>query len=537
MDENYLDNLLNDLSTDEQKNIDETISEDSGVNLDLSDLGDISLDELDELDDIDLSSLELDDIDFDDVDVTKLDGGAISSSSSGNSFDEAEDFDMATLLEDEDEMQDMFSESIEDIADMMLAEDEYSDSGADMDVNMGADMNAAEEYTEMNNGVFEEADTAQQLDENFMDMVMGEEEGAEGESAEAGTSQDSSVVADDTTPKTAEEIDQMDLDDLFSALGIDDDKPNDEENYTANQDKLDDLINSSSEFDFEDGDISDIEDIEDKTPGADGKKSKKRGKKEKGEKKSLSTILFGEPDEDDEEEERLFEEKKAKKAEDKVQKQAVKEEKKAKKQEKKALKQRANADKKQEKEKIKQEKLAEINAELELEKDEKKLPVAVVAIVFSLFAVLGVLVVFGSKAFHYSQVINKASDYYDRQRYRLAYDEVSGVEIKDNDMVLKDKIYTVMYVERFYESYENNISLGRPDKALDALIRGLEKYELHYQEAVALNIVSDFDSCKTKLVIALDEIYGLSEEEAHQIMSLAGPEYSSKLMEIVSKMK
>ncbi len=523
MDENYLDNLLNDLSNEEeQQNIDINISEDSGVNLDLSDLGDISLDELDELDDIDLSSLELDDIDFDDVDVTKLDGGSIPAS--GNSFNEPGDFDMSALLEDEEDMQDMASQSIEDIADMMQAVEEYPSADA---LGGYADTGVPDGFAGADGGVFEEAETAQQFDEDFMGMVMDEEK-----SAEAVSSQSAPAGAEDTTPKTAEEIDQMDLDDLFSALGIDDDKSDDEEDYTANQGKLDDLINSSSEFDFEDGDISDIEEIEEKDAG--GKKSKKRGKKEKGEKKPLSVILFGEPDEDEEEENKALE---AKKAEEKAQKQALKEEKKAQKKEKQALKQRANSEKKKAKEQEKQEKLAEISAELELEKDEKKVSVAVVAIVFSLFAVLCVLVVFGSKIFSYSQAVKKAEDYFERQRYRLAYDEVSGVEIKEDDKTLRDKIYTIMYVERLYESYENNISIGHPDRALDALIRGLEKYDLHYQEAVSLNIVADIDSCKSKIVAALNETYGLSEEEAYEIISLDGQAYSSKLMEISSKVK
>lgn len=62
-------------------------------------------------------------------------------------------------------------------------------------------------------------------------------------------------------------------------------------------------------------------------------------------------------------------------------------------------------------------------------------------------------------------MIKKAANYFERQRYRLAYDEVSGVEVKEKDQDLKDRIYTVMYVERLYESYENNMKLGRADKA------------------------------------------------------------------------
>ena len=87
-----------------------------------------------------------------------------------------------------------------------------------------------------------------------------------------------------------------------------------------------------------------------------------------------------------------------------------------------------------------------------------------------------------------------------------------------------------MYVERLYESYENNMTLGRPDKALDALIRGLEKYDTHYEEAVELNVVEDIDLCKAKIIDALDKVFNLTEADAYEIMSLEGQEYSQTLI-------
>lgn len=140
----------------------------------------------------------------------------------------------------------------------------------------------------------------------------------------------------------------------------------------------------------------------------------------------------------------------------------------------------------------------------------------------------------GSSIFNYSQVIKKADDYFERQRYRLAYDEVSGVDVKEDDQVLKDRIYTVMYVERLYESYENNLSSNRPDKALDALLRGLEKHDVHYAEAVELGIAGNLDGCKAKIVTALWDTYGISEEEAYSIIALKGQEYSIRLLELSS---
>lgn len=519
MDENYLDNLLNELSKNDgqQNNFDKNMLEDSGVDIDFSDIEDISLDELDEFDDIDLSSLELDDIDFDDVDVTKLDNDT-ATKISGSTDDD--DFDMGTLMEEEP------SEEQEEQS-YGLPEDDFffGDDAANADVAKEADDAVTEDIQENNafadNEVFKEADTAIQMDEDLLGMAMNEDLGSLDNGNAANVKTDNvSALADDDIPT---DVENMDLDDLFSALGIDDDDSSSGEDYTSNQDEYDNMFNDAMENDPDA--LYNTENI----PEKETKPEKSKGKKGK---KSLSVILFGEPDEDDEEEERLLQQKKAQKEDKKSQKEVIKAEKKTKGDEKKSLKQKKKQEIKAEKDKKKKERLAEINAEAEAEKNEKKLPTAVVIIVFAAFIALGALVVLGSKHFDYTQVIRKATDYFERQRYRLAYDEVSGVDVKDKDKDLKDRIYTVMYVERLYESYENNMSLNRPDKALDALLRGLEKYEVHYDEAVQLGIVEDIDACKAKIVAALWETYGISEEEAYSIMILEGQEYSSKLLEL-----
>lgn len=299
------------------------------------------------------------------------------------------------------------------------------------------------------------------------------------------------------------------------------------------------------------GDLADIEDIGE-NPGEPVKKvkqpRKKAEKKKKAEieeeetehkKKTISEILFGEPDEDDLEEEALFEEKKAKKEAEKKKKQAEreakKEEKDAAKQEMLTAKQAKDKAKQKEKADKKRQKDEAYAAELEAEKDQKKVSTPTVIVVFVLFFALAAGVVLGTNQFNYSQVIRKAANYFERQRYRLAYDEVSGVEVKEKDQDLKDRIYTVMYVERLYESYENNMKLGRPDKALDALLRGIEKYDEHYDEAVELDIVKDIDSCRDKIINALWNTYGITEETAYQILAMEGQEYTKTLSELGAK--
>lgn len=507
MDENYLDDLLKGVSTDNQKknSFDKTVDKDSGVNIDFADLDDISLDELDSLDDISLDDLDfdsLDDVDFDDLDIINLD--VDKNKTTSEYIPEQEEFnadDMLAGIEDIPDIPDFDSvdiqeESVEtkldatDNDDAALSEEDIADLFSQLEGGEAVDIPT--DISEESNSL-----------DGFEDLF---------------SQTDSSETSD---------IESMDLDDLFSALGIDETEGVATDNYVSGEDDLDQLLQATMASDFGTEGLADIEDI---TENTGNKKSKVKTKNKTKEKKSMSEILFGAPDEDDEEEERLFEIKKAEKEAKKAKKKEDAELKKTAKQEKLQAKNAEDAKKKSEKEEKKRAKDAELIAELEAEKGQKKVPTAVVIIVFAAFIALGLLVVIGAKSFNYAQVIKKATDYFERQRYRLAYEEVAGVEVKEEDEELRDRIYTVMYVERLYESYENNMTLERPDKALDSLIRGLEKYDEHYDEAVALGIAKDIKSVKEKIVNALWNTYGLSEAAAYEIMKLDGIEYSDALM-------
>jgi len=327
-------------------------------------------------------------------------------------------------------------------------------------------------------------------------------------------------------------IDNMDIDDLFTALGIDgSDRSQDDQSDAAAEVKDSNAATGNdfsngveSQDDFIPEGMEDILDVSQVDSAAGRKKT------QGGSKKNLSTILFGEPDEDDREEEALYQQKKAKKAENKEKRRLEAEKKKAEKSAAARKKQSDNKAREQLKLKKKKERDAAIAASLEDSGDEKKVSNGVVVTIFLIFAALLTVVVLGTKEFDYRQVIRKAEEYFDRDRYSLAYDEVVGVQVKEDDEELRDRIYTVMYVERLYESYENNMLVGRRDKALDALLRGLEKYDVHYKEAVELNIVEDIDVCKSKIIAALKTCFGLSEDEARQIMTLEGQEYVQALL-------
>ncbi len=519
MDENYLDNLLNQVSSDKKQNnsFERAMDMDAGIDIDLSDLNDISLGELDGLDDIDLSELDLDDIDFDDIDVTDL------HAKQKDKVPERveDDFNLNDLLEEQETpVESQKTDSPQEVSPELPDKTDES-SAPEMDMQANQDDVFATAYNEMEDDISSE--------------VISEYDIPDAEASHAGA--DDVETAEEFPTSEAfpmndsSDLDGMDLDDLFSALGIDENNETDDDSvesaYTAGEAELDDLLKLSMEMSAESGELADIEDISEVKPQK-GKKKKQKKKDGIKEKKTLSEIIFGVPDEEDLEEERLLEEKRA---ERKLKKEKKKEEKQGEKNAALELKKKTDEKKKQDKEKRKIEREAELQAELEEENAGKKLSTPVVAGVFLAFAALAVFVIFGTKHFSYSQVIHKAADYFERQRYRLAYDEVSGVEVKKKDEELRDRIYTVMYVERLYESYENNMAMNRPDKALDALLRGLEKYDEHYEEAVELKIVEDIDLCRSKILGALSTTYGLTEAQAYDIMALEGQKYTQTLIE------
>lgn len=515
MDENYLDDLLKGVSTDNQKknNFEKNVDKDSGVDIDFSDLDDISLDELDSLDDISLDELdfdELDDVDFDDLDVTNLDSDK--SKTASEYIPEEEEFNADDMLAGVESLDEFSEDEVEEFS---------LDDVDEIDT----------EFLETSDNEVPDGDGLSQFDLDSLFNEVTQENGEQSANFNIDNKLDDfSDVFSQAESDSVDDIESMDLDDLFSALGIDETEGVATDNYVSGEDELDQLLQATMESSFDSSDLADIEDISEKhtTKKAKGKGKSKGQEKEK---KTLSEILFGAPDEDDEEEERLLEIKRVEKEAKKAKKKEDAEAKKALKQEKLQVKNTENEKKKSEKAEKKRLKEAELIAEYEAEKGQKTVPTFVVVLVFLGFIVLAVFVVFGARSFNYSQIIQKASDYFDRQRYRLAYDEVAGVEVKEEDEELRDRIYTVMYVERLYESYENNMTLGRPDKALDSLLRGLEKYDEHYEEAVALGIAKDIKSVKEKIVNVLWNTYGLTETAAYELMTLEGMEYNDALLE------
>ncbi len=511
MDENYLDQLLknveeddvvtasgrtgitepekSDMGLDMEKNLETDSSNIQGVAWSDAEIPTEEISELDELDklaDMDMNDMDFADIDFDDIDVTKMDYDELKSPLNTEDIndlqidekylDEPADngFEQEFLEKKQDESAvDPQSEIPDDTDIDAMFKEVFGDEGPDLQSPESVEMQHIEE--------------PEVMDEQEVPL----------ETEEAVSETEQKLPAEDTGDASS----GADMDDLFAMLGLD---ANTEMTATVpDKDEIPDF-----EIPPEMEDLKDLGEIE---------PEKK--------KKSFMDVLFGEDDSDEPTPEEL-EEKRQKKEEAKLKRKEKNKEKKA-----------AQNEKKQKDQKEKQAKLASKKAArkaeeaklLAAEGPEKKLnkPLCVIVILF--FLCIGGAVILGTNVFDYTLVITKATTYFERQKYGMAYREILGVNVKEQDKDLESRIYTVMYVERQYEAYENYRVMDKPDKALDSLLQGLAKYDDYYQEAQTLNILDDYNYVKNQIVTALNEAYGMTEADALELLQLPDQEYTEQI--------
>lgn len=218
------------------------------------------------------------------------------------------------------------------------------------------------------------------------------------------------------------------------------------------------------------------------------------------------------------------EEAKAAKAEEKAAAKAAKAEEKAL---KKAAKAEAKAAKKAERDLRREEEAAQ--AELEVTGKLNKVGVSIIVILTALFLVTEIS---GTNLFSYRSTMKEAKDYFDMQRYTQAYQEILGTDVHKSDRETYDKIVTVMKVQRSLNAYENYSNMKYYPEALNALLRGLQRYDENIETGRGLEVDGDMASCREQIVTLLEEDFGVSESEAYEILAMKKEAYTKKVVEL-----
>ena len=285
-------------------------------------------------------------------------------------------------------------------------------------------------------------------------------------------------------------------------------------------------------------------------------KSSKKGKtgKKGGDKKGLFSVIFQKlfanvplTEEEiaaiptPEQEEAAKKEKEAEAAKKKEDKKAAAEADKKKKAEEAKKKAADNKTKKAAKDAAK--KAAKKEAELKrlraeaLEQPEGKINKAGATIILLFFVVAAAVVIIGTNIFSYDISIADATHKFGNHKYTEAYEGIRGLDIKEKDMLIHDKIYTVMFVNKQLNSYNNFFAMGDYSSALDSLIKGLSRYDKYIALARQLGIHTDLDYVRKQIMAELQSVYGVDEREALELMDMTDrQDYSERIYAIVSKL-
>lgn len=150
--------------------------------------------------------------------------------------------------------------------------------------------------------------------------------------------------------------------------------------------------------------------------------------------------------------------------------------------------------------------------------DEGKINRAGAFTVFLFFGLILLLILAGTNIFSYTISIKNAKSYFDTRKYTEAYNEVYGIDIKAKDLETYDKIMTVMFVNKQLNSYNNYYTIKKYPEALDALLKGLKRYDKYVTLANMLGIKSDLDYVRKQILSELSRVFNLSEKDAMRII-------------------
>ena len=154
-------------------------------------------------------------------------------------------------------------------------------------------------------------------------------------------------------------------------------------------------------------------------------------------------------------------------------------------------------------------------------------------LVGSMFA----LVMIVTNLLGYQANINQAKEKYAQGSYVEAYSYLQGVEVKERDEKLYNKLSLLAAVSEKYQSYLVFDNYGSKEEALDALVCAYGRYELNQSNAKEYECTDELDKLGGKIIKALLKDYDMTGDEAAQIYQLKSrKEYTLRIQEKVRQL-
>ena len=213
----------------------------------------------------------------------------------------------------------------------------------------------------------------------------------------------------------------------------------------------------------------------------------------------------------------------------------------------KARKKREKAEKKEQKKKEKDEKKEQKKKEKankpKKEKKPKKpkepdntppLPKVPVILCFVMAGSMLALVLVGTNLFGYSNSISEAEKSYQAGDYVAAFDELSGMNIKEKDADTYEKYRILANASGEYAAYQTFLDNGYYDLALDSLVRTIGRCDKYAEDAKTYECAGQLADIRSQAVSGLGT-FGISEARAVELYAIDDrTEYSAELYDVLA---
>lgn len=153
-------------------------------------------------------------------------------------------------------------------------------------------------------------------------------------------------------------------------------------------------------------------------------------------------------------------------------------------------------------------------------------PKSIIVFVMLIVGIVVLVQMFGY-TINYSGNINLAKDYYANQEYDKAYNSLDGIKLSGDDETLYKQAKVVMYVQRQYESYENYEKMNMHTEALNALVKGVDRYQTYRSEAKELGVEDKMTEVYNLIINVFKDKFKMSETEAISLVELSKLDFTS----------
>ncbi len=279
----------------------------------------------------------------------------------------------------------------------------------------------------------------------------------------------------------------------------------------------------------------------------DGGEKKKKERNKNGFFGKISRMLFGTPAELDPEAAAEYEAAKAalgknEETDPKVLKEKKKQEKELKKQQKKE----AAEQKKQEKDAAKAEKAAKKAAKPKKEKKPKQknkmpkeppLPKVPVMMMWILALSLLALIFLGTSLVGYSLPVKESREAFESGDYVTAYRKLQGMKVRKNDKELLKASSTLAGIQTELDAYTALMEQKQYEMALDCLVRGFNRCNLHSADAEEWNVADKLTDLQDKFDLLLKEQFDVSKRKAKKLYQIKKrSDYTMELHKILDQL-